>query len=1035
MCGRKFPDDRTVCPDDGVALIVMNSSGLPRVSDSKRISGPPLPGTAPRQRHTGPVVVRPLGSASMIGQTVSGRYVIEEKIGSGGMGVVYRARQLLVDRSVALKILPRDLADDTAAAKRFTQEAKAISQLRHPNVVTLYDFGLTDDGRPFIAMEFVAGRTLTEVIKAGPMDVRGATDIVRQVALALQAAHDMGIIHRDIKADNVMIEHRTIGADQVRVLDFGIARQVDADQRLTQTGIVYATPQYCSPEQALGRDLDVRADLYSLGVLYFEMLAGRLPFTDKVGPLLLHKHINEPAPRLSEAAPGLAFPPALERLLAALLEKDPDRRPASCRALIERLDAIAAGAPDLRADPQDAAEPAPPHGIDTESLLPVEDTDAATLLGERENTPLPAPRSHSRLALWLALGIGTAAAAGAVSLLLPGAPESEASPSAPVAATREVAPAPAVTPVSAVAMASLAPPPVEAPAVPPLEPRLLAGLRGAFVPPQIPAWVLSADPNAPVAPLPGVATPPPGADATAYLADLEKRLAAAPAGSPDAARLQLEVANARWSRANQRFVEERQRFEADAAAFMAGRLTQEPTPPKPNYDDACAPLEAWLGANAAAPNAPEVEYALGVAHISAARRDAGVVYLQRLVTDHPDTAAAGRARRPLADHLFFDAQKPAEARAAYEARLRDAPPAESAYLRFMVAYAAYNAGDFPGAARAFKAVLADLPTDPTVAAHYRQPALDGLALTFVRLPDGAAQAEEYFGAREGRSLVVRQLKLMARLQQARESSEQALELYGRLLRGGTSATSEEITQLVEEIATLDVRGKPTDSLLTLCDDLLKHPSAQALPKSTHVLLRALRATAAVSAGKLTAAADLAPLLAEAEQLAQGGDATAREAYTAAEFARLELDLGGVASLPVERAVQSEQLAHTLIEDLRVRMRMLGAGFDRLAKHATPAWDVRVENRRGEAWLQAMTLFGAIASHPPAELDAAGAARFRARAQDEVVKAADEARTAFQRALKLAETVRDAERLTLAAKDGLRRVAQGPAAPGAASAQP
>jgi serine/threonine protein kinase/tetratricopeptide (TPR) repeat protein len=1033
MCGRKFPDDRTVCPDDGVALIVMNSSGLPRVSDTTRSGGPPMSQGPPRQRHSGPVVMRPLGSASMIGQTVSGRYVIEEKIGSGGMGVVYRARQLLVDRSVALKILPRDLADDTAAAKRFTNEAKAISQLRHPNIVTLYDFGLTEDGRPFIAMEFVAGRTLTEVIKAGPLDPRAATDIVRQVAHALQAAHDMGIIHRDIKADNVMIEHRTIGSDQVRVLDFGIARQVDSDQRLTQTGIVFATPQYCSPEQALGQTLDNRSDLYSVGVLFFEMLAGRLPFTDKVGSLLLHKHINEVAPRLSDAAPGRSFAPGLERVVAALLEKDPARRPPSCRVLLELLDAVAHGDPEPRATA--GFEDAHAESVDTAALLPLESTDTAALLGERDATPLPAHRPHNRLSLWLALGIGSAVAAGAVSLLLPTEPASEGSPGHAIAATRALTPPPAVAPPSLAPSATAAASASAAPAAtPPLDPRLLAGLRGAFVPPQIPAWVLSADPNAPVPPLPGVATPPAGADPVAHLADLEKRLAAAPPASPDAARLQLEVANARWSRANLRFAEERLRFEAEAAAFMAGRLAQEPSPPRPDYDDACAPLEAWLSAHAADPAAPDVLFALGVAHIGAARRDTGIAHLQRLVTEHPESPAAGRARRPLADHLFFDAQKPAEARTAYAARLRDAPPAEAAYLRFMIAYAAYNAGDFAGAAQAFKAVLADLPADATIAAHYRQPALDALALTFVRLPDGAAQAEEYFGAREGRPLVVKQLKLMARLQQARAASEQAVEIYGRLLRGGTSATAEEITQLVEEIATLDVRGKPTDALVSLCDDLLKHPSAQGLPKGTHLLLRALRAAAAVATGKLTDAAELKPLLDEASLLARGGDATAGEAYTAAEFARLELAMGAIASLPVARAVQSEQLALTLTDDLRARMRTLGKSFDALAVQATPAWVVRIENRRGEAWLQAMSLFADIAGHPPGELDAAGAARFRARAQDEVVKAADAARGAFQNALKRAETLRDAERLTQAAQDGLRRVAQAPA-PGSDPRQP
>ena len=216
----------------------------------------------------------------MIGKTV-GHYRITAKLGAGGMGEVFLAEDTRLDRKAAIKFLPADLADDPERRQRFLTEAKAASALNHPHVCVVYDVGETEDGLPFIAMEFVEGQSLDELVKQGPLEISRVVEIAVQVADALDAAHSRRIVHRDIKPDNISLNER----GEVKVLDFGLAKRMlqdgadplgkTEDVQQTQDGQVLGTPRYMSPEQALGKAVDHRSDLFSLGSVIYHMLTGR----------------------------------------------------------------------------------------------------------------------------------------------------------------------------------------------------------------------------------------------------------------------------------------------------------------------------------------------------------------------------------------------------------------------------------------------------------------------------------------------------------------------------------------------------------------------------------------------------------------------------------------------------------------------------------------------------------------------------------------------------------------------------------------
>ena len=277
----------------------------------------------------------------MIGQTVS-HYQITEKLGQGGMGVVYKAKDTKLDRFVALKFLPPHLSMDDEAKQRFIHEAKAASALDHVNICTIHDIGETDEGRLFIAMTCYEGETLKKKIERGALAVPKVVDYATQIAEGLGRAHEEGIVHRDVKPANVMVTSR----ERVKILDFGLAKM--ADVKLTKTGSTLGTVAYMSPEQARGEAVDQRTDIWALGVVLYEMLAGRRPFPGEYEQAVVYAVLNlDPEPITTLRAD---LPAVLGRVVRKALEKSPARRYPNMGALIEDLETVSSGetaAPEL----------------------------------------------------------------------------------------------------------------------------------------------------------------------------------------------------------------------------------------------------------------------------------------------------------------------------------------------------------------------------------------------------------------------------------------------------------------------------------------------------------------------------------------------------------------------------------------------------------------------------------------------------------------------------------------------------------------
>lgn len=265
----------------------------------------------------------------MIGSTVR-QYRIVEQLGQGGMGIVYRALDTRLERDVALKFLPAQFSHDEQAKARFMREARAASGLDHPNICTIYEIGEADDGRLFIAMPLYDGQTLKDRLEDGPMDVQMALGVAYQVASGLQRSHEAGIVHRDVKPANVMITTR----GRAVVLDFGVAK-LEASSDLTKMGSTVGTTAYMSPEQARGDAVDARSDVWSLGVVLYEMVAGRRPFVGSYEQAIVYAIINQDPDDLGEVASRL--PDGAGDLLKSLLAKDPDRRPASMDEVVAAL--------------------------------------------------------------------------------------------------------------------------------------------------------------------------------------------------------------------------------------------------------------------------------------------------------------------------------------------------------------------------------------------------------------------------------------------------------------------------------------------------------------------------------------------------------------------------------------------------------------------------------------------------------------------------------------------------------------------------
>ena len=280
------------------------------------------------------------------GHVIGGRYRIEELLGEGGMGSVYRATQLAVDRSVAIKLSGDPQHCDPRQVERFEREARALARLTHPNTVRLFDFGATEDKRPFIVMEFLSGQDLAALLaERKRLTIPEALHIAVQVLLSLQEAHTQAVVHRDIKPANIFLCTTDTPTPMVKVLDFGIAgisRAGEKMSRLTAAGMFIGSAVYMSPEQAEGKLGGPAADLYSVGVVLFEMLTGRTVFEAQTLSALLLTKLRDRAPRVREVS-DVQVQPALQQLLDELLARNPKDRPSSARAVADRLDALLGG--------------------------------------------------------------------------------------------------------------------------------------------------------------------------------------------------------------------------------------------------------------------------------------------------------------------------------------------------------------------------------------------------------------------------------------------------------------------------------------------------------------------------------------------------------------------------------------------------------------------------------------------------------------------------------------------------------------------
>jgi serine/threonine protein kinase len=369
----------------------------------------------------------------LIGQILSERYVLQELVGVGSVGRVYRARHVRLERSYAIKVLFGELAADGKSRTRFLREATAASRLHHPHLLSVLDVAETQRGLCYMVMDFVAGEDLHKVIsRSGPMSEERVIDLLRQITRGLGHAHDHGVIHRDLKCDNVMVTSSEDG-ELARVVDFGIALTAEAlepGQRLTTAGTVLGTPAYMSPEQLCGQEIDHRADLFSLGVMLYRMLAGRLPFDG--GPLdMATSNLNDDVPAIAERVPGLVVDQRLEATALRLMAKDPHDRFASARAVLEHLDAgpaplrrPAKGSEPPAAEVSEPARPVP-------AIISVTSVPVIALDEEAASRRTSLVRTAAGLAVFLAVGAALLQLAGS-------SPEGRRSPPARVAAATPV---------------------------------------------------------------------------------------------------------------------------------------------------------------------------------------------------------------------------------------------------------------------------------------------------------------------------------------------------------------------------------------------------------------------------------------------------------------------------------------------------------------------------------------------------------------------------------------------------------------------
>ena len=433
-CRKRFDDTESTCPDDGDAL-------LPDAAFA----------SADTQLEAG---------------TQVGEYVVEQLIGDGSYGEVYGAEHPVIGKRAAIKVLHRKFSSEPEVVSRFIQEARAVNKIRHRNIIDIFSFGQLDDGRQYLIMELLVGETLQDMLsERGPIDLQSAYPILRGVADALDAAHAEGIAHRDLKPENIFVSHERDGKLMAKLLDFGIAKLLgeEESQHKTKTGQAVGTPLYMAPEQCRGRKVDHRADLYSFGVVIYQLLTGEVPFDGESAIDVLYKHISEVALPMSEVLATL--PQHLDVPVSELMAKNPSDRPESAGAALSAL----MSAEGIPLDPDESASlsiarvakaaPADESGDadtppSTDAAAPARtgSATAGTLDALERNNGLPTKGSS---APWLAGMAAAVVLIGGAIWLTQSPSETAAAPATTAQATAEPAatptegePEPAATPTA-----------------------------------------------------------------------------------------------------------------------------------------------------------------------------------------------------------------------------------------------------------------------------------------------------------------------------------------------------------------------------------------------------------------------------------------------------------------------------------------------------------------------------------------------------------------------------------------------------------
>ncbi len=436
-CKNEYEGGEVFCPNDGARLVTASQWEAP----------------APGERED-----------PLVGTILNERYAINRLIGEGGMGLVYEAMHVAIEKRVALKVLRDDFSGRPEVVERFKQEAKSASRIGNDHIVDISDFGETPRGAAYFVMELLEGEDLANVLqREATLPVARAADIILQCCTALSAAHRKGIVHRDMKPENIFLTERDARPDFVKIVDFGIAKMSDIEtegapgRKLTKTGMIFGTPEYMSPEQAAGKDLDHRVDVYALAVILFEMVTGRVPFVGDTFMGILTQHMFEDPPALADVNPNIECPDAIAGFIYRGLSKDPEQRYADCDEMAAALNAALAGRAVGSATYVGYGDPVPSAPGRPRVLAPSLDADVP-----------PPPRSRApmvagAIALLAVAGLG---AAGWYFALGPGA-----DPATPTAGHQ-----PAADPDAGLAIAEPPPSPPDSGAPAPLEdagPRLV----------------------------------------------------------------------------------------------------------------------------------------------------------------------------------------------------------------------------------------------------------------------------------------------------------------------------------------------------------------------------------------------------------------------------------------------------------------------------------------------------------------------------------------------------------------------------------